>query len=108
MSRVDIACIPPPSIVRIFTMDVNLPDLSALQCTVLFAAVFGTTQSFLVLLLVCLCYIAYLIKIMLPGYVESRLRAIHGDTECGTVNRLDLIALAMSQLVVKAFSNVDA
>ena len=34
--------------------------------------------------------------IMLPQDIESCLRAAHGDAECGTVNRLNLIALVMS------------
>ena len=46
--------------------------------------------------------------IMLPGYVESCLRAVHGDAECGTVNRSDLFVLALPQLAVEAFGNVDA
>ena len=33
--------------------------------------------------------------IMLPGYVESCLRAVHSDAECGTVDRLDPFVLAL-------------
>ena len=35
--------------------------------------------------------------IILPGYVESRLRTVHGDAECSTINGLDLLVLALSQ-----------
>jgi hypothetical protein len=44
---------------------------------------------------------------MLPRDIESRFCATYGDAECGAVNRQDLIALALSQLVIKAFSNID-
>ena len=46
--------------------------------------------------------------IMLPGYVESRFRAVHGNAECSTVNGPDLFVLALPQLAVQAFGNVDA
>jgi len=45
---------------------------------------------------------------MLPRDVESRLRAVYSDAKCSTVNGLDLIALALFQLAVEAFGNVNA
>ncbi len=44
---------------------------------------------------------------MLPRNVQSGLCAVHGDTERSTVDGPDLIALAIPQLAVKTFGNVD-
>src|ERR1700722_19767714 len=44
---------------------------------------------------------------MLPRDIESRLRTAHGDAECGTVNRLEPIAITLSQLAIEAFGDID-
>ena len=45
--------------------------------------------------------------ILLLRYVKSRLCSVYDDIKYDIVNKLDLFVLALSQLAVKAFGNVD-